>query len=115
VKSNTCNNQTCILFRCTENIVCSCIVNNWHDELGNIGWLPKYGHAKTWEPIFFYQNVGNFRMWATPSVPNYKSFQESWSVKSSQNLTKIIERNTKIYDTKYVHYENITNKKSNDI
>ena len=34
------------------------------------------------------------------SDPNYKSFQESWRVKPSQNLTKIIERNTKIYDIK---------------
>ena len=37
---------------------------------------------------------------STPSVPNYKSFQESWRVKSYQSLTKIIERNTKIYDIK---------------
>ena len=37
---------------------------------------------------------------STPSVPNYKSFQEFWRVKSFQNLTKIIERNTKIYDIK---------------
>ena len=29
-----------------------------------------------------------------------KSFQKSWRVKSSQNLTKIIERNTKIYNIK---------------
>ena len=50
----------------------------------------------------------------TPSVSNYKSFQKSWRVKSSQSLTKIIERNTKIYDIKYVHYENIANKKSNN-
>ena len=50
----------------------------------------------------------------TPSVPNYKSFQKIWKVKPSQSLTKIIERNTKIYDIKYVYYENIANKKSND-
>jgi len=31
---------------------------------------------------------------------NYKSFQESWIVKPSQSFTKIIERNTKIYDIK---------------
>ena len=36
----------------------------------------------------------------TPFVPNYKSFQESWRVKPSQSLTKIIERNIKIYDIK---------------
>jgi len=36
----------------------------------------------------------------TPSVPNYKSLQESWRVKSFQSLTKIIDRNTKIYDIK---------------
>ena len=36
----------------------------------------------------------------TPSVSNYKSFQESWRVKPSQSLTKIIKRNTKIYDIK---------------
>ena len=36
----------------------------------------------------------------TPSVSNYKSFQEFWRVKLSQNLTKIIERNIKIYDIK---------------
>ena len=51
---------------------------------------------------------------ATPSVPNYKSLQESWKVKLSQSLTKIIERNIKIYDIKYVHYESIANKESND-
>ena len=47
----------------------------------------------------------------TPSVPNYKSFQESWRVKPSQNLTKIIERNIKIYDIKWVYYKNIASKK----
>ena len=52
---------------------------------------------------------------STPSVPNYKSFQESWRVKPSQGLIKIIERNTKNYDIKQVYYENITNKESNDI
>ena len=31
---------------------------------------------------------------------NYKSFQESWIVKPSQSFTKIIQRNTKIYDIK---------------
>ena len=36
----------------------------------------------------------------TPSVSNYKSFQESWRVKPSQSLTKIIGRNIKIYDIK---------------
>ena len=36
----------------------------------------------------------------TPSVPNYKSFQEFWRVKPFQNLTKIIEKNIKIYDIK---------------
>ena len=36
----------------------------------------------------------------TPSVPNYKSFQEFWRVKPSQSLTKIIERNIKTYDIK---------------
>ena len=53
-------------------------------------------------------------MTTTPSVPNYKSFQESWRVKTSKNLTKIIERNIQIYDTKQAHYENIANKESND-
>ena len=52
--------------------------------------------------------------YTTPSVPNYKSFQEYWRVKPSQSLTKIIERNTKIYDIKQVYYENIANKESND-
>ena len=37
---------------------------------------------------------------STPSVPNYKSFQEFWRVKQSQSLTKIIKRNIKIYDIK---------------
>ena len=50
----------------------------------------------------------------TPSVPNYKSFQKFWRVKPSQSLTKIIERNIKIYDIKQVYYENIANKESND-
>ena len=34
----------------------------------------------------------------SPSVPNYKSLQEFWRAKSSQSLTKIIERNIKSYD-----------------
>ena len=36
----------------------------------------------------------------TPSVPNYKSFQESWRANLSQSLTKIIDRNMKIYEIK---------------
>jgi hypothetical protein len=50
----------------------------------------------------------------TPSVPNYKSFQEFWRVKVFSDLTKNIKRNIKIYIIKYVHYKNITNKESND-
>ena len=46
----------------------------------------------------------------TPSIPNYKTSQESWRVKAISNLTKIIERNIKIYDIKLMYYENITNK-----
>jgi hypothetical protein len=46
--------------------------------------------------------------------PRHKSFQEFWRVKSFQCLTKIIERNAKIYDIKYVYYKNIINKESND-
>jgi len=34
---------------------------------------------------------------STPSVPNYKSFQESWKVKAFSSLTKNIKRNIKIY------------------
>jgi len=36
----------------------------------------------------------------TLSVPNYKSFQLSWRVKTILNLTKIIERIINIYDIK---------------
>ena len=50
---------------------------------------------------------------ATPSISNYKTSQESWRVKTISNLTKIIERNTKIYDIKLIYYKNITNKESN--
>ena len=49
----------------------------------------------------------------TPSVPNYKTPQEFWRVKAISSLTKIIERNIKIYDIKLMYYENITNKESN--
>ena len=49
----------------------------------------------------------------TPSVPNYKTSQESQRVKTISSLIKIIERNIKIYDIKLIYYENITNKKSN--
>ena len=35
---------------------------------------------------------------STPSVPNYKSFQESWRVKAFLSLTKNIEKNIKIYE-----------------
>ena len=54
-----------------------------------------------------------FRVCITPPVPNYKSFQESQRVKLSQSLTKIIERNTKIYEIKQIYYENIANKECN--
>jgi hypothetical protein len=66
--------------------------------------------------FFFFFSVCVFNQYysGTPSVLNYKSFQEYWRVKPSQSLTKIIERNIKIYDIKYVHYENIANKKSNN-
>jgi len=42
-----------------------------------------------------------FPLWLfiTLSIPNYKSFQESWR-ETFSNLTKIIERNTKIYNIK---------------
>ena len=53
------------------------------------------------------------RLGVTPSAPNYKTSQESWRVKSISSLTKIIERNIKIYNIKFMYYENITNKKSN--
>jgi len=36
-------------------------------------------------------------LFTTPSVPNYKSFQEYWRVKAFSSLTKNIERNIKIY------------------
>jgi len=49
----------------------------------------------------------------TPSVPNYRTSQESWRVKTIASLTKIIEINIKIYDIKLRYYENITNKESN--
>ena len=50
----------------------------------------------------------------TTPVLNYKTSQESWRVKAISSLTKIIERNIKIYDIKLMFYENITNKESND-
>ena len=49
----------------------------------------------------------------TPSV-HYKISQESWRVEAISNLTKIIEKNIKIYDIKLMYCENITNKKSNN-
>ena len=52
-------------------------------------------------------------MFTTPSVPNYKTSQESWRVKAILSLIKIIERNIKIYDIKLMYYKNITNKESN--
>ena len=53
--------------------------------------------ASTWPSAHALLSIYNS---TTPSVPNYKPFQESWRVKSSQSLTKIIERNIKIYDIK---------------
>jgi hypothetical protein len=50
----------------------------------------------------------------TPSVPNYKVIPTFLQSQSISSLTKIIERITKIYDTKYVYYENIINEESND-
>ena len=49
----------------------------------------------------------------TPSVPNCKTSQKSYRIKAISSLTKIIERNIKIYDIKSMYYENITNKESN--
>ena len=49
----------------------------------------------------------------TPAVPNYKTSQESQRVEAISNLTKIIDKNIKIYNIKLMYYENITNKKSN--
>jgi len=49
-----------------------------------------------------------------PSVSNYKTSQKFWRVEAISNLTKIPEKNIKIYDIKLMYYENITNKKSND-
>ena len=68
-----------------------------------------------WSWTFMSQLPAVSLLGTTPSVPNYKSFQKIWRVKLSQSLIKIIERNIKIYNIKYVYYENITNKKSNDI
>ena len=42
------------------------------------------------------------------SVPNHKTFQESWRVKTISSLIKIIERNIKIYDIKMMYYRNIS-------
>ena len=53
----------------------------------------------TWARISFASSYC-FAKRNTPSVPHYKSFQNFWRVKPSQSLTKIIERNTKIYDIK---------------
>ena len=47
-------------------------------------------------------------------ISNYKSFQESWRVKLFSHLTKIIEKNTKICNVKWVYYENIIKEESND-
>ena len=47
------------------------------------------------------------------SVSNYKTSQEFWRIKIISSLTKIIERNIKIYDIKLMYYKNITNKESN--
>ena len=63
-------------------------------------------------PFFFYLTGS---LITTPSVPNYKTSQEFWRVKTISSLTKIIERNVKIYDIKLMYYENITNKEFNDI
>jgi len=35
----------------------------------------------------------------TPSIPNYKSFQEFWRVKPFESLTKFIQLDNDIYDT----------------
>jgi hypothetical protein len=51
---------------------------------------------------------------STPSIPNYKSFQESWRVKSFLSLTKIIERNIKICNIKWVYCENIIKEEANN-
>ena len=48
----------------------------------------------------------------TPSISNYKSFQKSFIVKIFLRLIKIIERNTKNRNVKWVYYENIIKKES---
>ena len=48
-------------------------------------------------------------------LPPYQTIihPKNLRVKIISNLTKIIERNIKIYDIKLMYYENITNKESN--
>ena len=74
----------------------------------NPHWNQMYMHALH-RPTFQFERSLSLRLLtfisgllliSTPSVSNYKSFQEFWRVKPYQSLTKIIERNTKIYDIK---------------
>ena len=50
----------------------------------------------------------------TLSIPNCKSFQAILKSQSIFSLTKIIEKNTKIYNVKWVYYEIIIKKESNN-
>ena len=71
-----------------------------------------------------FEVINNFRLYDkvcimsaltdTPYIPNCKSLQESWRVKAFSRLTKIIEKNTKICNVKWVYYENIIKEEYND-
>ena len=74
----------------------------------------KYNSTQKYLLIFKpIENITYIYVCRTPSIPNYKTSQESWRVKTILSLTKIIERNIKIYDIKLMYYKNITNKESN--
>ena len=67
----------------------------------------------TYMEVFFKINLFIYFYTSTPSIANCKSSQESWS-KAFSRLTKIIEKTTKICNVKWVYYENIIKKESND-
>ena len=72
--------------------------------------------TSAWSILFGRKKIQNTKSCQTntPPIPNYKPFQEFWRVKTFSRLTKIIEKNTKICNVKWVYYKNIIKKESND-
>ena len=63
--------------------------------------------------IYIYTRMQYICSYSPPILLPPFEIIRSWRVKAISSLTKIIEKNIKIYDIKLMYYKNITNKESN--